>query len=172
MVTSFVADKSRPTKRLALLCLQVHTLESSKYPCYSTTNEVEVYALLRTIQVPSSTHFVWCWNHSTSAMEDQFTAFREFFEAFNGNCFKHLVLSDYLSPNETLIPMRTQIAFLQYNPNNRPNMVSYSSPSMMPDSPIPTPLLFMLANQTTVQEEERLIHKAKISVSGLWHALL
>ena len=48
---------------------------------------------------------------------DRFAAFRYFFEEFNNNCSKHLVPGEFLSLDETLYPMRHQIAFRQYNPN-------------------------------------------------------
>ena len=47
---------------------------------------------------------------------DRFAAFREIFEKFNTNCGKHVVPDDFLSLDETLYPMRTQIAFKQFNP--------------------------------------------------------
>ena len=48
---------------------------------------------------------------------DRFAAFREFFESFNNECMTCVVPGDYLSLDETLYPMRTQIGFKQYNPN-------------------------------------------------------
>ena len=48
---------------------------------------------------------------------DRFAAIRELFEMFNENLSKFLVPSAYLSIDETLYPMRHQIAFRQYNPN-------------------------------------------------------
>ena len=48
---------------------------------------------------------------------DRFAAFRNIFEEFNDNCSKHLIPSEYLSMDETLYPMRTRIAFRQYNPS-------------------------------------------------------
>ena len=42
---------------------------------------------------------------------------RELFEDCNTRFGKMLVPEDYLSLDETLYPMRTQIAFKQYNPN-------------------------------------------------------
>ena len=36
---------------------------------------------------------------------------------FNSNLSKHVAPSEYLSIDETLYPMRQQIAFRQYNPN-------------------------------------------------------
>ena len=38
-------------------------------------------------------------------------------EAFNRNCLKHVIPSEYLSIDETLYPMRNQILIKQYNPN-------------------------------------------------------
>ena len=46
---------------------------------------------------------------------DHFAAFCDIFEAFNSNCSKHLVPSEYMVIDETLYPMHTQIAFKQYN---------------------------------------------------------
>ena len=51
------------------------------------------------------------WEH------DRFSAIREFFEHCNENFAKSLVPEDYLSLDETLYPMRTQIGFKQYNPD-------------------------------------------------------
>ena len=51
------------------------------------------------------------WQH------DRFAAFREMFEEFNKNCGKFLVTDDYLSLDETLYPMKTQISFKQFNPS-------------------------------------------------------
>ena len=48
---------------------------------------------------------------------DRFAAIRELFELFNDNLSKFLVPSAFLSIDETLYPMRHQIAFRQYNPN-------------------------------------------------------
>ena len=48
---------------------------------------------------------------------DRFAAFREFFSKFNDQCSTQMVPSEYLSLDETLYPMRTQIAFKQYNPD-------------------------------------------------------
>ena len=51
------------------------------------------------------------WQH------DRVAAFRKIFEEFNKNCGKFLVPDDYLSLDETLYPMRTQISFKQFNPS-------------------------------------------------------
>ena len=48
---------------------------------------------------------------------DRFAAVREIWEIFNSNLSKHVAPSEYLSIDETLYPMRQQIAFRQYNPN-------------------------------------------------------
>ena len=47
---------------------------------------------------------------------DRFAAFRVFWEMFNSTLSKPLFPSEYLSIDETLYPMRHQIAFRQYNP--------------------------------------------------------
>ena len=49
--------------------------------------------------------------------QDRFAAMREFFEKCNINFGKMMIPEDYLSLDETLYPMRTQIAFKQYNPD-------------------------------------------------------
>ena len=49
--------------------------------------------------------------------KDRFAAFRDFFECFNTQCMLVLSPGDYLSLDETLYPMRTQIAFKQFNPS-------------------------------------------------------
>ena len=48
---------------------------------------------------------------------DRFAAIRDLFEDCNKNFGKSLIPEDYLSLDETLYPMRTQIAFKQYNPD-------------------------------------------------------
>ena len=48
---------------------------------------------------------------------DRFAALRAMFEKFNKNCSKWLEPSEFLSLDETLYPMRHQIAFRQYNPD-------------------------------------------------------
>ena len=48
---------------------------------------------------------------------DRFAARRELFEMFQRNLSKFFTPSEYLSIDETLYPMRHQIAFRQYNPN-------------------------------------------------------
>lgn len=50
-------------------------------------------------------------------LHDRFAAIRDIFETFNSNCSKIVIPSDYLTIDETLYPMRTQIAFKQYNPD-------------------------------------------------------
>ena len=49
--------------------------------------------------------------------QDRFTTIREFFEIFNRNCMNHVIPSEYLSIDETLYPMRTQVRIKQYKPN-------------------------------------------------------
>ena len=49
--------------------------------------------------------------------KDRFTALREIFEDCNNNFAKHLVPEDFISLDETLYPMRTQVAFKMYNPD-------------------------------------------------------
>ena len=49
--------------------------------------------------------------------EDIFTALREIFEDCNNNFVKHLVPEDFISLDETLYTMRTQVAFEMYNPH-------------------------------------------------------
>ena len=56
-------------------------------------------------------------SRSTRWQHDRFAAFSEIFEEFNENCGKFLVPDDYLSLDETLHPMRTQISFKQFNPS-------------------------------------------------------
>ena len=48
---------------------------------------------------------------------DRFGAVREIWEIFNSNFSKHVAPSEYLSTDETLYPIRQEIAFCQYNPN-------------------------------------------------------
>ena len=49
--------------------------------------------------------------------KDRFTAIREFFEKFNNQSIFVLAPGDYLSLDETLYPMSTQISFKQFNPS-------------------------------------------------------
>ena len=49
--------------------------------------------------------------------QDRFAAIRNLFEAFNRNCLKHVIPSEFLSIDETLYPMRNQVSIKQYNPN-------------------------------------------------------
>ena len=48
---------------------------------------------------------------------DRFATVREIWEIFNSNLSGHVAPSKYLSVDETLYPVRQQIAFRQYNPN-------------------------------------------------------
>ena len=48
---------------------------------------------------------------------DRFAAVREVFEWFCHNCSSQIILSEYLSLDETIYPMRNQIRFRQLNPN-------------------------------------------------------
>ena len=48
---------------------------------------------------------------------DRFAALREFFELCNDRFARMLIPEDYLTIDETLYPIRTQIAFRQYNPD-------------------------------------------------------
>ena len=49
--------------------------------------------------------------------KDRFAAMRDLFEECNINFAKSLIPEDYLSLDETLYPMRTQVAFKQFNPD-------------------------------------------------------
>ncbi|XP_057293812.1 uncharacterized protein LOC130622372 [Hydractinia symbiolongicarpus] len=49
--------------------------------------------------------------------QDRFAAARELFEMFNEQCMTSMKATDFLSLDETLYPMRSQVAFKQYNPN-------------------------------------------------------
>ena len=55
--------------------------------------------------------------HAERWKKDRFTAFCEFFEKLNNQCMLVLAPVDYLSLDETLYPMRTQISFKQFNPS-------------------------------------------------------
>ena len=48
---------------------------------------------------------------------DRSAALRTLFEDCNKGVRKHIIPDDYLSLDETLYPMQTQIAFKQYNPD-------------------------------------------------------
>ena len=92
----------------------VHRLFSDRYghPVFGGTMSRNRFSFL-------SGHL--CFDYPSTRRErwvtDRFAAFRNIFEEFNDNCSKHLIPSEYLSMDETLYPMRTQIAFRQYNPS-------------------------------------------------------
>ena len=48
---------------------------------------------------------------------DRFASYQTMFELFSANCSKYLVLSPYLTIDETLCSMHNQISFRQFNPN-------------------------------------------------------
>ena len=48
---------------------------------------------------------------------NRFAAMRKVWELFNRNLGKYVMLSEYASIDDTLYPMRHQIAFRQHNPN-------------------------------------------------------
>ena len=54
--------------------------------------------------------------HKDRWSSDIFSTARDIFEMFNKNCSKYVIPSEYLAIDETLYPMRHQIAFRQYNP--------------------------------------------------------
>ena len=59
-----------------------------------------------------------CFAFNTCAerwKKDRLTAICDFFEKFNDQCTLVLASGDYLSLDETLYPMRTQISFKQFN---------------------------------------------------------
>ena len=92
----------------------VHRLFSDRYghPVFGGTMSRNWFSFL-------SGHL--CFDDPSTRRErwvtDRFAAFRNIFEEFNDNCSKHLIPSEYLSMDETLYPMRTRIAFRQYNPS-------------------------------------------------------
>ena len=53
--------------------------------------------------------------HAKRRKNDRFNVIHEFFEKFNNQCMLVLAPGDYLSLDETLYPMRTQISFKQFN---------------------------------------------------------
>ena len=53
--------------------------------------------------------------HAKRRKNDRFNVIHEFFEKFNNQCMLVLAPGDYLSLEETLYPMRTQISFKQFN---------------------------------------------------------
>ena len=55
------------------------------------------------------------WQH------DCFAAMSEVSKVFNFECMSYLVPGDYLSLDETLYPMSTQISYKQHNPNKPAN---------------------------------------------------
>ena len=54
---------------------------------------------------------------STRWKKDRFAALRDFFEQCNNKFAAALVPEDYITLDETLYPMRTQVNFKQYNPD-------------------------------------------------------
>ena len=59
---------------------------------------------------------------------DRVAAVREFYEMFNNGCMTTLVPGDYLSLDETLYAMRTQISFNNITPTSRLSMAFFSNP--------------------------------------------
>ena len=57
------------------------------------------------------------WRDYKRSPTDRFAAARPIFEMFNRNYSKYVIPSEYMSIDETLYPMRHQIAFRQYNSN-------------------------------------------------------
>ena len=55
--------------------------------------------------------------HAERWKKDRFIVIREFFEKFNNQCMLVLAPGEYLSLDESLYPMRTQIFFKQFNPS-------------------------------------------------------
>ena len=71
-----------------------------------------------------------CFHDSTTRKQrwsrDRFATFRDVFELFNNNCAQYVTPNIYMSFDGTLYPMRNQIGFKQYNPDN---------PAKYPDNP-------------------------------------
>ena len=94
--------------------LSINKLFSEKYgpPIYAATMSRNRFVfLLKHICFDDERTRDERWN------EDRFAAIRELFESFNNECMSCLVPGDYLSLDETLYPMRTQISFKQFNPS-------------------------------------------------------
>ncbi|XP_057296254.1 piggyBac transposable element-derived protein 1-like [Hydractinia symbiolongicarpus] len=97
-----------------LNCISAHRLFSNQYgpPIFSATmSRNRVFFIRTNLCFDDETTRDERWKH------DRFAAMREVFESFNYECMSCLVPGDYLSLDETLYPMRTQISFKQYNPN-------------------------------------------------------
>ena len=77
----------------------------------ATTSQQQMKFLLANITFDDPDERAQCWP------SDDFAAARKLFEGFNKNCSKSLYPSEFLSLDETLYPMRHQIAFRQCNPN-------------------------------------------------------
>ena len=86
--------------------------DKTGHPIFGATMSVNRFAFL-TSNI--------CFDDEESRPErwqaDRFAAFREFFEKFHSNCGRHVIPDDFLSLDETLYPMRTQIGFKQLNPS-------------------------------------------------------
>ena len=72
-------------------------------------------------------------------LSDRSVAFREIFELFNENCARVMIPGAYLSLDETLYPMRSNIFFKQFNPSKPANYCMLFDPSIL--VPILTPFL-------------------------------
>ena len=57
-------------------------------------------------------------DHENNWLTDRFAAMQPVWELFSSNLSKYVASSEYLTIDETLYPMRHQIVFRQYNPNN------------------------------------------------------
>ena len=92
----------------------INQLFSEKYglPIYAATMSRNRFVfLLKHIPFDDERARDERWN------EDRFAAIRELFESFNNEWLSCLVPGEYLSLDETLYPMRTQISFKQFNPS-------------------------------------------------------
>ena len=78
----------------------------------ATMSQQRMKFLLANITFDDPNELSQCWP------SDHFPATRKLFEGFNKNCSKFLYLFEFLWLDETLYPMRHQIAFCQYDLNN------------------------------------------------------
>ena len=77
----------------------------------ATMSRARYFFILRCLSFDDEETPAFRWN------DDRFTVTRELLEMFNNECITCVRATDFISLDETLYPMRTQIGFKQYNPN-------------------------------------------------------
>ena len=103
--------------------------ESSKYTWVKKTRWLIDYSQMTVIwcynvkklsimsQISQRSHLLWQPTRKNKAVGYKFAAIREIWGIFNLNLSKYVAPWEYLLVDETLYPVRQQIAFRQYNPS-------------------------------------------------------